>query len=90
MSHDVVEAALLRRAGWAVHVTAALDGSCEETPPTITDFIRREHRWCQGNLQHIALLGSRGLNGASACSCSWACWPMSPRPCGSPRWSTGW
>ena len=65
MSHDVVEAALLRRAGWAVHVTAALDGSCEETPPTITDFIRREHRWCQGNLQHIALLGSRGLNGAS-------------------------
>lgn len=65
MSHDVVEAALLRRAGWAVHVTAALDGSCEETPPTITDFVRREHRWCQGNLQHIALLGSRGLNGAS-------------------------
>ena len=65
MSHDVVEAALLRRAGWAVHVTAALDGSCEETPPTITDFIRREHRWCQGNLQHIALLSARGLNGAS-------------------------
>jgi membrane glycosyltransferase len=65
MSHDVVEAALLRRAGWAVHVTAALDGSCEETPPTITDFIRREHRWCQGNLQHIALLSASGLNGAS-------------------------
>ena len=65
MSHDVVEAALLRRAGWAVHVTAALDGSCEETPPTITDFVRREHRWCQGNLQHLALLGAPGLNGAS-------------------------
>lgn len=61
MSHDVVEAALLRRAGWAVHVTAALDGSCEETPPTITDFIRREHRWCQGNLQHLGLLRARGL-----------------------------
>jgi len=65
MSHDVVEAALLRRAGWAVHVTAALDGSCEETPPTITDFVRREHRWCQGNLQHLALLGAPGLTGAS-------------------------
>ena len=65
MSHDVVEAALLRRGGWAVHVTAALDGSCEETPPTITDFIRREHRWCQGNLQHLALLNAPGLNGAS-------------------------
>ncbi len=65
MSHDVVEAALLRRAGWGVHVTAALDGSCEETPPTITDFVRREHRWCQGNLQHLALLGAPGLTGAS-------------------------
>ncbi|MCR5879433.1 glucans biosynthesis glucosyltransferase MdoH [Phenylobacterium sp. J367] len=60
LSHDVVEAALLRRAGWAVHVTAALDGSCEETPPTILDFIRREHRWCQGNLQHLRLLTARG------------------------------
>ena len=65
MSHDVVEAALLRRAGWAVHVTAALDGSSEETPPTITDFIRREHRWCQGNLQHLGMVGSRGLGGMS-------------------------
>jgi membrane glycosyltransferase len=62
LSHDVVEAALLRRAGWAVHVTSALDGSCEETPPTILDFIRREHRWCQGNLQHLQLIGARGLH----------------------------
>lgn len=62
LSHDVVEAAMLRRAGWAVHVTAALDGSCEETPPTITDFIRREHRWCQGNLQHLKLVGAAGLH----------------------------
>lgn len=65
LSHDVVEAALLRRAGWACHVTAALDGSCEETPPTLTDFIRREHRWCQGNLQHMALLFSPGLSFAN-------------------------
>lgn len=62
LSHDVVEAALLRRAGWAVHVTAALEGSFEETPPTITDFIRRDHRWCQGNMQHLSLIRARGLN----------------------------
>jgi membrane glycosyltransferase len=62
LSHDVVEAALLRRAGWAVHVTAALDGSCEETPPTILDFIQRDHRWCQGNLQHLRLITAKGLH----------------------------
>jgi membrane glycosyltransferase len=62
LSHDVIEAALLRRARWAVHVTAALDGSCEETPPTLTDFIQRDHRWCQGNLQHLRLIGAAGLH----------------------------
>ncbi len=61
LSHDVVEAGLLRRAGWAVHLTAALDGSCEETPPTLLDFIQRDQRWCQGNLQHTRLLTARGL-----------------------------
>ena len=62
LSHDVVEAALMRRAGWAVHVTAALDGSCEETPPTLLDFIQRDRRWCQGNLQHLRLIGAAGLH----------------------------
>jgi membrane glycosyltransferase len=62
LSHDVVEGALLRRGGWAVHVTAALDGSCEETPPTLTDFIRRDWRWCQGNLQHLRLVGAKSLH----------------------------
>jgi membrane glycosyltransferase len=61
LSHDTVEAALLRRAGWAVHVTAALDGSCEETPATMLDFIRRDHRWCQGNMQHLGLLKTRSM-----------------------------
>ncbi|MFN3667684.1 MAG: glucans biosynthesis glucosyltransferase MdoH [Brevundimonas sp.] len=61
LSHDTVEAALLRRGGWAVHVTAALDGSCEETPATMLDFIRRDHRWCQGNMQHLGLLRTRSL-----------------------------
>ena len=73
MSHDVVEAALLRRAGWAVHVTAALDGSCEETPPTITDFMRRDHRWCQGNLQHLALIRARGLSATSRSQLAMGC-----------------
>lgn len=73
MSHDVVEAALLRRAGWAVHVTAALDGSCEETPPTILDFIRRDHRWCQGNLQHLRLIGARGLHPISRLQLAMGC-----------------
>jgi len=73
LSHDVVEAALLRRAGWAVHVTAALDGSCEETPPTLTDFIRRDHRWCQGNLQHIALIGAKGLHPISRLQLAMGC-----------------
>jgi membrane glycosyltransferase len=62
LSHDVVEAALLRRAGWGVHLTAALDGSCEQTPPNIIEFMRRDHRWCQGNLQHLRLLGASGLH----------------------------
>jgi membrane glycosyltransferase len=73
LSHDVVEAALLRRAGWAVHVTAALDGSCEETPPTITDFIRRDHRWCQGNLQHLGLIGAKGLSPISRLTLAMGC-----------------
>lgn len=65
LSHDVVEAALLRRAGWAVHVTAALDGSCEETPPTLLDYLQRDQRWCQGNLQHLRLVAAPGLNPVS-------------------------
>jgi membrane glycosyltransferase len=44
-----------------VHVTAALDGSCEETPATMLDFIQRDHRWCQGNMQHLGLLKTRSM-----------------------------
>lgn len=65
MSHDVIEAALLRRRGWGVHVTAQLDGSYEETPPSLVAFASRDRRWCQGNLQHIRLLGMKGVRGAS-------------------------
>jgi membrane glycosyltransferase len=62
MSHDVVEAALLRRGGWAVHLAADLPDSTEETPPGLADFMVRERRWAQGNLQHLALVGAPGLH----------------------------
>jgi membrane glycosyltransferase len=61
MSHDFVEAALLRRGGWAVHMVPAVPGSYEEAPPTLTDLAVRDRRWCQGNLQHLAVLPARGL-----------------------------
>ncbi|MDO8295880.1 MAG: glucans biosynthesis glucosyltransferase MdoH [Caulobacter sp.] len=62
LSHDVVEAGLLRRGGWGVHVTPTLSGSYEETPPSLLEFMKRERRWCQGNLQHVALLRAPGLH----------------------------
>mgnify|MGYP003649744792 CR=1 FL=1 len=34
LSHDFVEAALMRRAGWAIQMAPTLDGSYEESPPT--------------------------------------------------------
>jgi membrane glycosyltransferase len=61
MSHDMVEAGLLRRRGWAVHMVAA-PGSTEEFPPSIVDFAKRDRRWCQGNLQHLRILGSAGFH----------------------------
>ncbi|HTI82278.1 MAG TPA: glucans biosynthesis glucosyltransferase MdoH [Acetobacteraceae bacterium] len=61
MSHDFVEAALMRRAGWAVHMVPGLPGSYEEVPPTLTDLSVRDRRWCQGNLQHAAVLPARRL-----------------------------
>ncbi|MFT7594721.1 MAG: membrane glycosyltransferase [Paracoccaceae bacterium] len=61
MSHDFVEAGLLRRAGWGVRFLPRIRGSYEETPPTLIDHILRDRRWCQGNLQHLNLLGSRGF-----------------------------
>ncbi len=62
MSHDFVEAALMRRGGWAIHMVPGVRGSYEEVPPTLTDLAVRDRRWCQGNLQHLAVLPARGLN----------------------------
>ncbi len=62
MSHDFVEAAMLRRAGWNVEVRPEIGGSFEQGPPTIIDLVVRDRRWCQGNMQHMAvLLKARGL-----------------------------
>ena len=62
LSHDFVEAALVRRGGWAVHMTVALDGSFEECPPSLIEYAGRDRRWCQGNLQHLRVLNVRGLH----------------------------
>ena len=65
LSHDFVEAALMRRGGWAIHMVPTLGGSFEECPPALLDFAARDRRWCQGNLQHLAVLPARGLHWVS-------------------------
>jgi membrane glycosyltransferase len=62
LSHDFVEAALLCRAGWRVSMVPDLKGSYEESPPSLLDFALRDRRWCQGNLQHARVLGTKGLH----------------------------
>lgn len=62
MSHDFVESALLKRAGWEVWLAYDLPGSFEEVPPTLLDELKRDQRWCQGNLQHLKLVTARGLS----------------------------
>ncbi|MET0546175.1 MAG: glucans biosynthesis glucosyltransferase MdoH [Caulobacterales bacterium] len=65
LSHDFVEAALIRRGGWGVLHAPSLSGSYEECPPTLSDFLDRDRRWCQGNVQHLGLLGAKGLHWVS-------------------------
>jgi membrane glycosyltransferase len=65
LSHDFVEAALIRRGGWAVHMVPGLAGSYEESPPSLVDLAVRDRRWCQGNLQHAAVLPAAGLRWVS-------------------------
>jgi len=61
LSHDQVEAVLMRRAGYEVRVLAAEDESWEENPPSLPDFIGRDLRWCQGNMQFCQLLAMPGV-----------------------------
>lgn len=62
LSHDFVEAALLRRAGWRVEIAGDIVGSYEEAPPTIVDLAARDRRWAQGNIQQIQILFSKGFD----------------------------
>ncbi|MBF0219339.1 MAG: glucans biosynthesis glucosyltransferase MdoH [Gammaproteobacteria bacterium] len=59
-SHDFIEAAMLRRAGWQVWLAYDMTGSYEELPPTLIDYAKRDRRWCQGNLQHTKLFFAKG------------------------------
>ena len=61
MSHDFVEAAFIRRGGWEVWLAYDLGGSYEEVPPTLLEELKRDRRWCQGNLQHIRVAFAKGL-----------------------------
>ena len=65
LSHDFVEAALIRRSNWHVYLMADLRGSYEELPGNLLEYAKRDKRWAQGNLQHLKLLGVRGLHGIS-------------------------
>ncbi|HEY1898686.1 MAG TPA: glucans biosynthesis glucosyltransferase MdoH, partial [Steroidobacteraceae bacterium] len=56
LSHDFVEAAFMRRAGYKVWLVPDVMGSWEELPSNIIDFAARDRRWAQGNLQHMKVL----------------------------------
>ncbi len=62
LSHDFVEAALMRRAGYGVWIAYDLDGSYEETPPNLLDEVKRDRRWCHGNLMNARLMFARGMH----------------------------
>ncbi|WP_222435201.1 glucans biosynthesis glucosyltransferase MdoH [Puniceibacterium confluentis] len=62
LSHDFVEAALMRRAGWKIEIDADTRASAEDGPQTLAEFHKRDRRWCQGNLQHSRLIGAQGLH----------------------------
>jgi membrane glycosyltransferase len=62
LSHDFIEAALMRRAGWTVWVAYDLPGSYEEIPPNLLDELGRDRRWCLGNMMNFRLILERGIH----------------------------
>src|SRR5712692_5007460 len=82
LSHDQVEAVLIRKAGYAVRVLAEEGASFEQNPPTLVEFIRRDLRWCQGNMQYWHFLRSPGLRPVSRYQLAFAILMF----LGSPAW----
>jgi membrane glycosyltransferase len=62
LSHDIVEAALMRRAGYRIWLVPDIAGSWEEVPTNVIDFAARDRRWAQGNLQHLGVMPMPGLH----------------------------
>ncbi|WP_209428068.1 glucans biosynthesis glucosyltransferase MdoH [Pararhodobacter sp. SW119] len=65
LSHDFIEAALMRAAGWRVRIDPEARGSFEDAPESVASHLRRDRRWAQGNLQHLRLIARGGLHPAS-------------------------
>jgi membrane glycosyltransferase len=82
LSHDQVEAVLMRRAGYEVRVLPVEGLSWEENPPTLMEFSRRDLRWCHGNMQYWQLLSLPGLKPVSRFQLAFAIWMY----LGSPAW----
>ena len=72
LSHDQVEAVLMRRAGYECRVLPEESGSFEDNPPTLLEFTRRDLRWCQGNMQYWQLLDMKGIQPMSRFQLIWA------------------
>ena len=72
LSHDQIEAVLMRRAGFEVRVLPEECGSYEDNPPTLLEFTQRDTRWCQGNLQYLQLLNLPALELMSRFQLLWA------------------
>ena len=72
LSHDQVEAVLMRKAGYEVRVLPVETGSYEDNPPDLLEFMSRDNRWCQGNLQYLRLVGLPGLKPVSRFQLFWA------------------
>ncbi|HWG06399.1 MAG TPA: glucans biosynthesis glucosyltransferase MdoH [Beijerinckiaceae bacterium] len=72
LSHDQVEAVLMRRAGYEVRALPEECGSYEDNPPTVLEFTWRDLRWCQGNMQYFRLVGMKGIAPMSRFQLFWA------------------
>jgi membrane glycosyltransferase len=82
LSHDQIEAVLIRKAGYAVRVLAEEGASFEQNPPTLVEFIRRDLRWCQGNMQYWHFMQMPGLKPVSRYQLAFAILMF----IGSPAW----